>query len=88
MHQDKEISLTPIEFQLLEKLIENNGRIIKRESLLGHMWDDYGNFVENNTLTVTVSRLKAKLGKDVATGRSYIETIYGIGYRWMGGEDH
>lgn len=45
------------------------------------MWDRYGTFVEDNTLTVTVSRLKTKLGNR-EDGRVYIETIRGIGYRW------
>lgn len=86
VRDQSELRLTPIEYELLEKLISNSGRIVKRESFLNNMWDNYGNFVEDNTLTVAMSRLKSKLGKDKHTGKAYIETIYGIGYRWIGEE--
>lgn len=67
---------------MLEILISNKGMIVRRDTFFQKMWDRYGTFVEDNTLTVTVSRLKAKLGSRPLDGTSYIETIRGIGYRW------
>ena len=78
----KQINVTPTEFHVLEILISNKGMIVRRDTFFQKMWDRYGTFVEDNTLTVTVSRLKAKLGSRPLDGTSYIETIRGIGYRW------
>ena len=73
------LKLTPLEAQLLEIFLRNPEIIIKRGQFLEKLWDGHGNFVEDNTLTVSVSRLKNKLG--VYT-KQYIETIRGYGYRW------
>lgn len=78
----KIINLTPIEYELISILTANRGCIVKRSTLLEKLWDSNGNFVEDSTLTVTVSRLKSKLGRD-SIGRGYIETIRGYGYRWI-----
>ena len=67
----KDIQLSPTEFALLEILVCNRGLIVRREV-----------FVEDNTLTVTVSRLKTKLGKMDNSDKNYIDTIRGVGYRW------
>ena len=71
------LSLTPMEYRIMEKLMENGERIVKREQLLEALWDSEGNFVEDNTLSVSVSRLRNKLGGN------YIETIRGFGYRFI-----
>ncbi len=68
-------NLTATEAKLWEILVLNKGLIVKREKLLEHMWDERGVFVDNNTLTVTISRLKTKIKG------CNIETIRGIGYR-------
>lgn len=82
------LKLTKVELELLEILIRNSGLIVKRSVLLEKVWDSNGNFVEDNTLTVAVSRLKSKLGHAEAKGGGpYIETIRGIGYRWTGKEE-
>ena len=81
IHADKQICVSPTEFHVLEILINNKGLIVRRDTFFQKMWDRYGTFVEDNTLTVTVSRLKTKLGNR-EDGRAYIETIRGIGYRW------
>ena len=60
--------------------MENPGILIPREGLLELMWDIDGDFVDDNTLSVAVSRLRKKLGK--WNGRDYIDTVRGIGYRW------
>lgn len=73
----EEILLTPTEFQLLSVLVKNVGIIVPRGTLLERIWDIDGDFIDDNTLTVHVSRLREKIGKD------RIETVRGIGYRYM-----
>ena len=70
------VKLTPIEYLLLVKLMENAERIVKREQLHMCLWDSFGDEVEDNTLSVNISRLRSKIGVD------YIETIRGFGYRY------
>lgn len=79
---EQEISLTSTEFELMRILISNKGMLMKREVLLQKIWDNSGNFVENNTLNVVMSRLKSKLGTYGMERQSYIETIRNVGYRW------
>lgn len=70
------VDATALEYRLLEVLMENKGRTLPRNLILDKLWDAEGNFVNDNTLTVTVKRLRRKL---MDTG--YIVTIRGIGYR-------
>ncbi len=68
------------EFLLCSALANSNGRIMPRGLLLELVWDYKEDFVENNTLSVLVSRLRKKLGSYGDT--PYIDTVKGIGYRW------
>ena len=70
------LDLTALEYRLLLTFASNKGQLLTREQILDSLWDTAGNFVEDNTLTVYVKRLREKLG-DNAT----IETIRGVGYR-------
>lgn len=70
------IFVTKTEFQILSALIRNNGVIVTRSVLLQNIWDDNGNFIDTNTLSVHVSRLREKIGP------SHIVTVRGVGYRW------
>lgn len=70
------IFVTKTEFQILTTLIRNNGIIVTRGVLLQNIWDDAGDFVDDNTLSVHVSRLREKIGAE------HIKTIRGVGYRW------
>ena len=79
----QEIKLSTVEYELLLVLVNSAGLIVRREKLFEKLWDKNGNFVEDNTLTVNISRLKSKLGIDHRTGKSYIETIRGVGYRFV-----
>ena len=72
----EEILLTPTEFQLLSVLVKNAGIIVPRGTLLERIWDIDGDFIDDNTLSVHVSRLREKIGKD------RIETVRGVGYRY------
>jgi len=80
MVDGQSVDATALEYRLLEVLMENKGRTLPRNLILDKLWDTEGNFVNDNTLTVTVKRLRRKL---MDTG--YIVTIRGIGYR-MGGK--
>ena len=73
---DELIDLTTLEYKLLLIFATNKGRILTREQILNGLWDASGNFVEDNTLTVYIKRLRAKLGDAVR-----IETVRGMGYR-------
>ena len=70
------IFVTPTEFQILSTLIRNNGIIVTRNILLQNIWDDAGNFIDDNTLSVHISRLREKIGAE------HIKTVRGVGYRW------
>lgn len=70
------VILTPTEFQILTVLIQNNGIIVTRNSLLEKIWDCDGNFIDDNTLSVHISRLRDKIGAQ------HITTVRGTGYRW------
>lgn len=70
------IFVTKTEFQILSCLIRNNGVIVTRASLLQNIWDDNGNFIDDNTLSVHISRLREKIGANCIT------TVRGVGYRW------
>lgn len=73
---DREIELTALEYRLLLMFAQNQSILLKREQILERIWDISGNFVEDNTLTVYVRRLREKLGDAVN-----ITTVRGIGYR-------
>lgn len=70
------INLTSAEYRLLTVLMENKGRTLPRGLILDKLWDAEGNFVNDNTLTVTVKRLRKKLADT-----EHILTVRGIGYR-------
>lgn len=73
---EEEISVSQAEYQLLQLLMENKGKTITREQLLTQIWDNNGNYVNDNTLTVTMKRLREKLHHP-----SCLKTIRSFGYR-------
>lgn len=77
---NQEIILSAIGYQILFLLVSAKGRVITRNQLLDFIESKTGNFIEDNTLSVHIKRLREKLG--VYQGKAYIETIRGIGYRW------
>lgn len=76
---DEEINLTATEFKLLELLSKNKGKVLTKEILLQKLWDNKGNFVDENTLSVNIRRLRKKIEQDPKNPK-YIETVFGIGY--------
>lgn len=75
---NKEIIFTSLEYKILLLLFGNVGNLITRDQLLDKIWDIAGNFVNDNTLTVYIKRIREKL--DDKDGK-IIQTIRGIGYR-------
>ncbi len=74
----KAIELSKTEQKLLKLLTDNSGITLKRETLVDRIWTDDMDYVDENALSVSVKRLRSKLGKD-----SCIKTVYGIGYMWQ-----
>lgn len=72
----EEVNLSPSEYQLLLCLLQNKGRIVTRDKLLEKVWDINGSYVNDNTLTVTMKRLREKLHQP-----SCIKTVRSVGYR-------
>ena len=78
-----EIYLSALEYRLLLIFINNPKSIITRERLLDELWDAAGEFVNNNTLTVYIKRLREKI-EDNPADPQIILTVHGTGYR-LGG---
>ena len=75
------IELSRAEQRLLRALVENRSHAVSRAALVDRVWTDGGDYVDENALTVTVRRLRAKLEDDPAAP-VYLKTLYGIGYIW------
>lgn len=80
LKQGRPLVLTPTEFKLLSKFCSNQTQVLTRQILLEDLWDADGNFVDEHTLTINISRLRSKISDDKY---SYIKTIYGVGYQWV-----
>lgn len=76
-NNDNEVILTKLEYTILLNLFSNKGILVTREKLLNDIWDIAGNFVNDNTLTVYIKRIREKIGDK----GEVIKTIRGIGYR-------
>lgn len=77
----EKITFTPMEYRLLQILIKNPKVVLTRQVLLQKLWDVDRNFVDEHALTSTISRIRNKIEK---SGSSYIKTVYGMGYMWIG----
>ena len=76
------ITLTSLEYRLLKVLTRNSQTVLTRQVLLEKLWDVDENYVDEHALTTTISRIRSK----IETNRhSYIKTVYGMGYMWIGG---
>lgn len=74
--EEREIALSQAEYQLLLLLLTNKGKTVTRQRLLEQIWDSNGNYVNDNTLTVTMKRLREKLNQP-----SCLKTVRSFGYR-------
>lgn len=75
-----EMELTAVEQKLLSYLMLNREQYLTRDQLLEYLWDSKGIFVNDNTLSVNISRLREKLSRTTGSGR--IVTKRGMGYKW------
>ncbi|MBO5245989.1 MAG: response regulator transcription factor [Eubacterium sp.] len=73
---EEPVELTALEYRLLLIFARNRSKVLSRTQILQNIWDMDGNYVEDNTLTVYIKRLREKMGTAVT-----IETVRGIGYR-------
>ena len=77
----KEIALSKLEYRLLMYLIENKNHVLSKEQILSQIWDSDGKYVDNNTVSVNISRLRMKIEED-ASNPKFIKTVHGVGYIW------
>ena len=83
--KDEEVMLSRVEYQLLLYLMENRNRVLSKEQILEHVWDSQGKFVDENTLSVNIRRLRAKIEEDPGHP-ARVRTVHGIGYVWKEGD--
>ena len=79
---EAKVELSKTEQKLLHLLVENRGRTMTRGDLVDRIWTDGAEYVDENALSVTIKRLRDKLG-----AQEYIKTVYGIGYSWVKKDD-
>lgn len=75
-----EVPLTALEYRLFLTLAQNHGQVLTRNQMLAKLWDFDGEFVNDNTLTVNIKRLREKLGGHSGE-HGVIQTVRGVGYR-------
>jgi DNA-binding response OmpR family regulator len=80
------VPLTAGEYRLLLTLLEHKNQTLTRTRLLERLWDEEGNFVNDNTLTVTMKRLREKIEQNPAAPR-FLKTVRGIGYKAVDAND-
>ena len=81
----EEVFLTSVEYKLLLILIQNENIILSRNQILEKLWDVTYDFINDNTLTVYIKRLREKI-EDDSTNPKHIITIRGMGYKWNGSD--
>lgn len=80
MKNNQEIVLSAIGYEILFLIVQNQGMVITRERMIEFIEEKTGNYIEDNTVSVHMKRLREKLGQ--YQQQEYIETVRGIGYRW------
>lgn len=76
----REVNLSALEYRLLLVFLNNRGRVLSRNQLLDSIWEIAGEFVNDNTLTVYIKRLREKI-EDDPQNPAYIKTVRGLGYK-------
>ena len=77
----RSLDLTGAEYRLLCLLVRNANRVVTRDTILSELWDDAGNYVDGNTLSVYVRRLREKVEAD-PSHPLHLLTVRGFGYQW------
>lgn len=80
INQEKNIDVTPLEFQLLQYLMQHAGVVLSKEDLLKNVWGYVESTGDTNLIEATIRRLRKKVEKDPSSPR-YIQTVWGSGYR-------
>lgn len=81
LKNDHEIELTTVEYRLLCLLMKNSNIVLTREVILSRLWDSNGSFIDDNTLSVYVRRLRSKI-EDDPDNPAFLLTIRRQGYKW------
>lgn len=84
---NEEIFLTSAEYKLLLILIQNKNMVLPRAQILEKLWDVTYDFINDNTLSVYIKRLREKI-EDDSSKPQYILTVRGLGYKWNGSDDN
>ena len=79
----KALTLSTMEYKMLNLFFKNPKQVLTRQQLLEKLWDIDEKYVDEHTLTTSISRIRSKIEAD---GDTYIKTVYGMGYQWTGGE--
>jgi hypothetical protein len=79
----KPLALSAMEYKMLNLFLKNPKQVLTRQQLLERLWDIDEKYVDEHTLTTSISRIRSKIEAD---GDTYIKTVYGMGYQWTGGE--
>ena len=81
---NEEISISTTEYRLLKFFMSNIGKVLSKEQILVELWNDQDGYIDDNTLSVNISRLRSKIEENPKKPQ-IIKTVYGIGYCWTGG---
>ena len=79
--KEEVLELSKIEYKLLLYFLENPGQILSKEQILERIWDKDGKFVDENTVSVNIRRLRRKIEADPQNPQ-WIQTVHGVGYIW------
>lgn len=77
---DTPVYLTPTEYKIMDYLIAGKGKVTTKDMIIEYLYDKDGEFIDDHTLSVYISRLRNKIEGD---GETFIKTIYGMGYMWF-----
>lgn len=82
VYQDgEELDLSKVEYKLLLYFLEHKNQVLSKEQILARIWDSEGKFVDDNTVSVNIRRLRKKIEADPAVPL-LIHTVHGLGYMW------
>ena len=81
--EGKPLELTGAEYRLLCLFLRHDGQVLTRNVILDALWDGNGSYVDDNTLSVYIRRLREKIERDPSRPE-YLMTVRGMGYRWEG----
>ncbi len=79
----EELELSAMEYKLLLYFMQNQGQVLSKEQILARIWEQDGRFVDDNIVSVNISRLRAKI-EDNPRKPERIKTVHGMGYLWKG----